>query len=139
MATRTPDQKGVVDAIIDEQIDVKALAQEAYDAGVTESSRVMAMARKVHAMVTGPQRLDPQRAKDLLREGLVAITLIEYAKLAGKVQALSDQHTASQKAEFKKYGKPLATVGMVRNVEIKARENEKAGVVNKQGVLDGDR
>jgi len=125
----TPEQKGVVDAIIDEQIDAKALAAEAHEAGIALSDRLVSMARKVHARVMAGVIIAAQ-GKALMREGYISLVLLEYARLAIEVQDKTDEHLKAQAEEIAKYGKPLNTIPAIRNPDIQAREAEKAGLTN---------
>lgn len=133
---RETEQKAVVDAIIDEQLDAKALAEEAYKNGVEASDRIIAMARViVRAVVRG--QLTPAKARARLREALAHLLLLEYAQLVNRMATQTDEHLREQAREIRKYGKALSTIAMIRNVEMKARANERAGAVDKKGHLDG--
>lgn len=129
--------KKVLDAIVDEQLDAAALAEEAYKAGEDVGPRLVEAARRV-LTARRQGKVTAQRAKELLRQTFVVLVLDKYTDLAGKVQDLEDKAMAEQAAAVKEYGKPLSTLPVIRNADIKARDNERRGIVNAQGVVDGD-
>lgn len=128
--------KRVVDAVVDEQLDAATLAAEAYKAGAEVGPRLVEAARRVLA-ARKAGKLTAPKAKQLLREAYVLLTLDKYADLTKDIVALTDRALGEQRAAAKEYGKPLSTIPVIRNADIKARDNERRGITNAAGKVDG--
>lgn len=116
--------KKVTDSIVDEQLDVAALAEQAYAKGKTLGRRIEEMARAVmEARVKG--KLNAARGKQLLREGMLVLVLNEYADLVGPMQALEDKALAEQAKALSALDAPLSSVPFVRDADFAARVTEK--------------
>ena len=128
--------KRVIDSVVDEQIDAATLAAEAYKAGAEVGPRLVEAARRVlTARKAG--KVTATRAKQLLREAYVLLVLDKYVDLTTDVVDLTDKAVADQRAAAKAYGKPLHTIPVIRNADIKNRDNERRGITNTAGKVDG--
>lgn len=117
--------KRVTDSIVDEQLDIVELAQKAYEKGQSAGARVEMLARDIMRL-RASGKLTAERAKELLREGMLVLVLATYADLVGDMQALTDDAMSKQNAALRALGQPVTSVPFVRDAEIAARTQERA-------------
>ncbi len=127
---RTPEEKAVVDSIIDEGIDAQDLIDAAVKRAPDITKRMMIVAKNVTTM-RAKGKLTADRAKALLREAYVLLMKTAHAEQLPSIVKHADAHAEKQIAAVKKFGKPLKQVQAIRDLDAKERANERAGVGKK--------
>lgn len=117
--------KRVTDSIVDEQLDIAELAGSAYDKGKTAGARVEMLARDIMRL-RASGKLTAERAKELLREGMLVLVLASYADLVGEMQSMTDAAMAKQNEALAALDGPITSVPFVRDADIASRTQERA-------------
>lgn len=137
MPTRQPGEKELVDAIIDGQLDAKALIEKV--AAATAAKRIakaqVLVVRKV-LRLRKEGRITVEQGKKLMLDSYRALLLAEFAQHAGAIQDTVDKSHARKMAAVKKLGGKVRGVGPIRDADRLARELERRGVVGEDGELD---
>jgi hypothetical protein len=115
---RKADEKAVVNAIVDEEIDLRDLVDRIKDEGSVAADQIMAMAKKL----IGQPGILP---KHLLREAWNAVFIARYVRIVNKLQEHTEQHLKEQIAVIKKFGRPITEIAAVVDEDVKERLMEK--------------
>lgn len=133
-----PEHKALVDSIIDQEIDTANFVKEVverYPKSGTAALMKAAMRRIVAMRLSN--KITVERAKELMREAFRGFALFEYVNKVERIRDLVDKHVEEQHKQIAAHGKSLRSVGAIRNADIKNRELERQGLLNKDGKLDG--
>ena len=133
---RKPAEKELVDAIIDGQLDAKALIEEvaAPTAAKRAAKKLGIVLRKLSKLVVA-KRITADQAKQLARDAYKAIALAEFAQHAHKVKDMVDRNHERQMNAIRKLGGKVHQVGPIRRADFMQRELEKRGALDDQGNL----
>lgn len=130
-----PEHKALVDSLIDEQIDAKRLVAQAEKGSPNITRKMMSVARQL-VELGKKGKIQPKQARALWWESWKLLTLADHVQNLGDIQQSVDSHLDAQLKQAQSLNRPLREVGAIRNADIKARENEKAGVLNAAGVIE---
>lgn len=126
MATRTPSEKKLIDAIIDGELAAKELIEEAkrdgakYGALLTQISRAITKAR-----VQGT--ISAERARAMFKEAYVSLTLAGFSEVAQQVADHSGEVAMAIRVAASELGPDLVKASPIREADVIARALEKAG------------
>lgn len=121
---RKPAHKALVDAIIDGEIEARALSQRAAELGPSLSVQMMKVVRAI-TIARNKGKMDMRRARELYFEAYQALSLAAFARVAHEVvdvaQAAADAvYTHASNVE------DLKDVAPIRKADFMERELEKA-------------
>lgn len=116
---RKADEKAVVNAIVDEEIDLQALVEKIKGEGEVATDQIMAATKR---LIGAPGILP----KHLLRELWNAVFIARYVRIVHQLQRHTEQHLKEQIAAIRKFGRPITEIEAVVNEDVKQRIAEKA-------------
>lgn len=131
-----PEHKEVIDSIIDQEIETAGFVRDIVEKlpGSLPVERMKVLARRVVAL-RRENKITLARARVILDEGFRVLMSFVYTQHVHSIKELVDKHVEAQVAAINRLQRPLSELSPIRNSDIKARELEKAGAVNEQGVL----
>lgn len=122
---RNPEHKGLIDSIIDQEIEAAELVNKISGRAAGLVPRLSAVARAlVKLRING--KITEEQARAKWGQEYTDQLLADYAEIAPQAVALVDKHLPNQVKEIEKLDRPLGEVGAIRNIDIKARAVEKA-------------
>lgn len=133
---RNPDEQELVDAIIDGQLEAKALIEEvsAPTAAKRAAKKLGIVLRKLSKLVVA-KRITAEQAKQLAREAYKAIALAEFAQHANKLKDMVDRNHERQMKAVRNLKGKVHQVAPIRRADFMKRELEKRGALDEQGNL----
>jgi hypothetical protein len=134
MATRPPEHKPLIDAIIDAELEAKQMVEAIIKGADGTRARMRMFTRQLVALRMAG-KVNGEQATQMLARGIRDLLLAEYAQHVGTIVAAADAQHEREMQAIKQLGKPLKEVGAIRNADIKARELERAGATDDEGRL----
>lgn len=129
--------KNLVNAIIDAELDAAAFAKQAYESAATPAKRLQNMARNFVALAK-VKKMTVGQARKLWVDAYRQLIMLALSKQMHDIQETMDKHLDAQVAASKELGSAVKSVPAIRNVHIKERAMERAGALDKSGVLKDD-
>lgn len=132
-----PEHKEIVDAVIDGELEAKALVDDAMKNAKTIAGRLREVARRL-VKLRRAGMISPAQSADLWERAFISLHLVEFARMAQRVRDVADESSTRIRKASEKLGAEITKVGAIRNADIKARALEKAGATNEGGAIDGN-
>lgn len=119
--SRKSDEKAVVDALVDEELDLRDLVERVKEVGSDAGDQIMAavdklIGKEVHGSIS----------KQLLRQAFELIFVAHFIRLVHRAQKIADSNLAQQVAAIRKFGRPITEIAAVSDEDVKQRIMEKA-------------
>lgn len=122
---RDPKHKAVVTAIIDAEVEVRALVLEVAAQSSKTADRLKALARQiVHRRALG--QITADRAMQLFEAGMEALLLLAFVPFVKGIKEMGDAQHARETRVVAALGAPLNTIAAIDNIDLKQHATEKA-------------
>jgi hypothetical protein len=122
----------VVDAILEEELFAKEVTDRAVKGADVASAAIVAGIKKAIAAVKA-KKMTPQAAKNAVLMLFVGNALIDYTMRVHEIMEGLPKIIQDQIKAVKEFGQPLKQIAMISNIDIAAREAEKAGLAPTTG------
>lgn len=122
-----PEHQEIVNAIIDQELEVAKLVKDASEASSTTKGRLKQLAR--HMVEMRARGASVENLKATFVKAFMLLGLLEYTANVHEIKRIVDANLEAQLEAIKKYGKPLHTIAPIHSADIKRRAMEKAGAL----------
>lgn len=119
MARRKSEQKEVVNAIVDAELELRELVERIKGEGEAATVQVMAMVRRL-------LRLPGVLPKQMLRQVWRLAFLARYTRIAEQLRKQADRNLEREVKAIRKFGRPLTEIEAIVDEDVKERISEKA-------------
>lgn len=129
---RPPNHKAVIDAILEEELFAKKVTEKATATAEHGKKAIVAGIKKaIDARHSG--KMNVQAAKNAVMMLFVGNVLMDYITSVHEIFDKMGPIVEKQLQEIRSFGKPLKELAMISDIDIAAREAEKAGLAPTTG------
>lgn len=120
-----PEHKGVVDALIDHELDVQQLVDDVVKTSAPTAAKQLTEVTKRIFALRAQGKVNVAQAKQLLRDARKAILLAQFSRHVHDIKKTTDAAVDRQLGEIRKLGRPVAELGAINDADKMARAAER--------------